>query len=290
MKLKKIRNALLVVLTLALVSATAVAITWAFTEGSFGDATNTFTNEDITAELTEWEWDGKPSSVDPDKTNHTETIIGTSNLGETIAGSYSPNQTIPKNPSISNISDLTTMIPDPNDDNPDDGIDQIHATDPQEWVAMTIRYYIKNGDDKYYFPSYDAFKDALAAVKSDKNANGFNEIDWTVTQGSFCTTCYYNSLLDNYAMTATVFDDVVTNTKAKLDLKKVDSNYTYTGLKKMTSTGAVTSSQTCETTGYPEFHIELQGYAVQGDNLTQAQAKTELDKLIAADPITIALK
>ena len=58
MKLKKIRKALLVVLTLALVSATAVAVTWAFTEAKLTGKDNEFHNEDISAELTEWEWDG----------------------------------------------------------------------------------------------------------------------------------------------------------------------------------------------------------------------------------------
>ena len=46
--------------------------------------------------------------------------------------------TIPKNPSISNISDTSAT-----------------GTEPTEWVAMTVRYYLIDGEDKYYFRKSD---------------------------------------------------------------------------------------------------------------------------------------
>ena len=277
MKLKKIRNALLVVLTLALVSATAVAVTWAYTEGNFGSAENTFTNEDIAAELTEWEWDGDKSTVDSTST-HQINDKTTSTLGMNIAKSYSPSQTIPKNPSISNISDTSENSTD----------------DPKEWVAMTVRYYILSGTDKYYFSGYSTFSEALATVHSDVTSDtGFNTSNWDAKGGSDNTVFYYNSIINNKAMTATIFDDVIVNSKTALDAKKAASGdnagkYVYTGLKKV-SGATVSTDQTFVTATLPEFHIELQGYAVQADNVDYSTAKTELDKLIAADPITILL-
>lgn len=282
MKLKKIRKALLVVLTLALVSATAVAVTWAFTEAKLTGKDNEFHNEDISAELTEWEWDGKPSSVDSDP-SHTITS-GTPTLGEELAKSYSPEMTIPKNPSISNISDTSAT-----------------GTEPTEWVAMTVRYYLIDGEDKYYFSGYTDFAKAIATVRSDKNAGGFNTTDWAPKDDSDNTVFYYKTLLNNKAMTATIFDDVVINNSTNLDAFKTvtGDNVAYVygtnsntaincPLTKIAANGTVTKNATfTNAKTYPEFHIELKGYAVQGNAFTAyTAAASELNKLIAEDPIT----
>lgn len=287
MKLKKIRNALLVVLTLALVSATAVAVTWAYTEGSFSNAENTFTQEGITAQLTEKLWDGgKP---DNDSVNLPSTTV----KGETMALSYSPNMTIPKNPSITNNSDSSNTT----------------SNDPAEYVAMTVRYYLTNdeGATRYYFSGYTAFKNAIAKVQFSNSGtvtDGFNTNNWDEKDGSDGTVFYYKAILNNWNTSATLFDDVLINPTDTLDSYKnaTTSKYTYTGLTKyVVATGAKTADQTFESTGYPEFHIELKGYAVQAytsaksgndivkTNIGYATAKGELDKLIAVDPVTVAL-
>ena len=303
MKLKKIRNALLVVLTLALVSATAVAVTWAYTEDSFKNAENTFGNEEISAKLTEQKWDGdKP-------TPETPALPENFKYGQNLATSYSPEMHIPKNPSITNISD------------PD------HKTnaEPSEYVAMTVRYYVTDdttGKTKYYFPGYAEFSAALATVQhyeNDTMTTGFNTNDWEEKAGSNGTVFYYkreadnNGIVENWKTTATIFDEVLINGSTALNspdyYNSGTNKYSYSGLTKVveTTTNGVTTlntekNQTFTSDNYPEFHIELQGYAVQAKTSAKNaagtlentaiglnNAKPELDKLIDADPITKAL-
>ena len=110
MKLKKIRNALLVVLTLALVSATTVAITWAYVNQGLGTKDNKFTNSDkINIDITEPNWTG---SI-PDNQKYTSgegytpgdvVTVATGENGEELAQGYYPGKQIPKDPRITNIS------------------------------------------------------------------------------------------------------------------------------------------------------------------------------------------
>ena len=120
MKLKKIRNAFLFVLTLALVSAAAVAITYALGT-SMGNAENTFTSEpNIDVEISEVDFD---NSTGFGENTHPDTY----ELGEVKAQKYYPAATIPKNPKLTNTS--------------------TEAND--EWGAMTVEYQVKIGTTWY---------------------------------------------------------------------------------------------------------------------------------------------
>ena len=153
MKLKKIRNALLVVLALALVSATTVAITWAAVTGKKLDNTpeNKFTNNpEIGLEFQEPTFDSLTWGVDRTKNNdgddtnvpssgtltnkpvlpNGETIDSAPELGYNIARRYIAGQTIPKNPQLRNSTDVTFETTN---------YDQ-NETTSDEWVAMTVKY------------------------------------------------------------------------------------------------------------------------------------------------------
>lgn len=243
---KKIKNALLVVLTLALAATVSVAFTLALVEGSMGSATNTFTNETITVQLSEVKWDGNKGQ------NDTDGDIP-ENKGEDIAKSYSAGQTIPKNPKLSNISDLS------------DGA----TVDPQEWVAIKLTYTATaqvNGETKNYtYDSYDEFLRATGAqVKVGTSTDGFNTTNWEA-KNSANTVFYYKAKLDNKASTETLFDNVYINALTQRESKYV--MYDNSGSEVLADS-------------LPQFEIKLEGYAVQAEGVEYATAKTELDKLM----------
>ena len=139
MKLKKIRNALLVVLSLALVSAATVAITWAAaTQNKLDDKKdNTFTNNpNIAVSIKEDTFDGldwdepRQDDGEPKDAN----VSSDSALGFNIAQSYSPGTNVPKNPKLKNstktaASQFVTS-----------GHYKPSTVTSNEWVAMTLKY------------------------------------------------------------------------------------------------------------------------------------------------------
>jgi len=207
MKLKKIRNALLVVLTLALVSATTVAITWALGEKQteLDDAkVNNFTNNpNIGLEFQERTFDSLPYGTDrtsedsnvPKKTdelpytesggNKTYTIQlpdGTAldhgdDLGYHIARSYTVNTNIPKNPQLrngTNAPSYTSVF---------DNSKELNGSTSDEWVAMGVKYkmtipttvYEKNdGNDAHDgSAANDDFAIVVAAVTAGHTDSAF---------------------------------------------------------------------------------------------------------------------
>ena len=158
MKLKKIRNALLVVLTLALVSATTVAITWAAkTKVELADdKTNEFTNNpNIGLQFRELTFDTLPFGTDrsaddsnvPKSGNLTDDqkqtlpdgsqITTAAGLGYNMARSYSTNDYIPKNPQLRNSTNTQNA-----DDgsNPFDSSNELNGSTSDEWVALGVKY------------------------------------------------------------------------------------------------------------------------------------------------------
>ena len=157
MKLKKIRNALLVMLTLALVSASAVAVTLAYVPAKIDSATNTFANPNLDVKIGERKWDGEDydgkghytpdggsrteydgSSSKPIPSLPTDSVemdtgtIPAEQLGVNQAKQYSEGATIPKNPSLkNNTSDVATL----------------GSFTGDEWLAMTVDYRIKVYDN-----------------------------------------------------------------------------------------------------------------------------------------------
>ncbi len=156
MKLKKIRNALLVVLTLALVSATTVAITWALATKDISPVTNKFTsNPEIKLEFQEPTFDAKTwgeertptdSSVPTGATTNDwptgsdapakpelpdgSTIDIPDNLGYNKARKYTSESIIPKNPQLRNSTNVTFTT---------DNYQQ-NGTTSDEWVALKVKY------------------------------------------------------------------------------------------------------------------------------------------------------
>lgn len=181
MKLKKIKNAFLFVLTLALVSAAAVAITYALGT-SMGTAENTFTSEpNIDVEISELDFD---NSTGHGETPHPNDYV----LGQEKALKYYPAAIIPKNPKLTNTS------PASND----------------EWVAMTVEYQVKIGTTWYTYPGYSEFKSALASVQTS-GTNEFNTTNWEEKTGSNGKVFYYKSKLAKDGNTATLFNNVIIN-------------------------------------------------------------------------------
>ena len=175
MKLKKFRNALLFALTLALISATAVAITYALGK-SIGSAENTFTNEPtIKVDISEVDWDN--STGYNEATHNTNTY----ELGRVKAQKYYAGAVIPKNPKLTNTS----------------------TANNSEYVAMTVVYKVKIDGTWYAYPGYTEFSSALATV------NAFNS-NWTEKDANK-TVFYYTSALAQNANTASLFDTVTIN-------------------------------------------------------------------------------
>ncbi|MDD6396209.1 MAG: hypothetical protein PUB37_08555 [Firmicutes bacterium] len=249
MKLKKIKNTLLVVLTLALVSVASVAITYALVENSLGSATNEFTNETISVQLSEVKWDGEmgPNDTDAD-------VPADGQKGRDMAQSYSAGQSIPKNPKLSNTSDTSATA----------------TTDPQEWVAIKATYSataVVGGVSTTY--TYTNYADFLAATGAQVHsavtaADGFNTTDWEAKDANN-TVFYYKTKLDNRASTATLFDTIEMKALATESGK----------YKILDASGSEVLAD-----ALPTFEIKLEGFAVQADAVVYATAKTELDKLM----------
>ena len=159
MKLKKLRNALLVVLALALVSATTVAITWATVTGKnlSNQKENNFTNNpEIGLEFQEPTFDtitwgnerpggdneGVPTgdipAADQPVLPNGDPITDGSELGYNMAQKYTPEMRIPKNPQLRNSTGKKS----------DGTFESVFATEnmaqndatSDEWVALAVEY------------------------------------------------------------------------------------------------------------------------------------------------------
>ena len=158
MKLKKIRNALLVVLTLALVSATTVAITWAATSAKFAPKENNFTNNPLIdlqfQELTfdNIPWGGERGSgpqegvpegsswgegVTPPTLPNGDPVDKPDDLGFNQAKHYVAGQYIPKNPELKNNS--STKMTSKTTGIGGTGY-EVNGTSSDEWVALGVKY------------------------------------------------------------------------------------------------------------------------------------------------------
>lgn len=272
---QKIKGAFLVVLTLALISAAAVAITWAFNapESTMGTKVNTFTSGSITTALTERAWNNTKADDD------TGTDYATADLGETKALNYVAGQAIPKNPKMTNTS----------------------TNDIGQYVAIRACYIVKDGDN-YYFYTKSEFEGAIATLYHDTNTpvtpnDGSDDTagidsDWVI--GSSNMFYYKNILYKDTSdgrrhSSSRLFDSV----KIKDSFTKDGTNYsipyyhaavtsvdTNDPLAKDNSGGTALSGQSFTSSKLPEFHIVLYGYAVSSDGYdAYTNAKSAIDKL-----------
>ena len=278
MKLKKIRNALLVVLTLALVSATTVALTWAYVNKTLTEAENTFTNnENIALDITEPDWDGEikegkeytpANNYNPGDAVTTGITKG-KNDGKTLADSYYPGLDIPKDPRITNISNPTTT-------------DNAVKAASQEIIGANLQFIVKDGATEYAYPSYDAFKKNIATVKySASKTPGYNAT-WAKFSDDDDLNLYFTKTVGWKGQTDHIFDWVTINpvnsedvgagkTYTTLNDVPVDdvdgiytdgTNYSVKVYDKTLNNGAG-GYKRIQLTKLPDFDIKIKGYAVQ---------------------------
>ncbi len=284
MKLKKIRNALLVVLTLALVSAAAVAITYAELNEQFNTETNNFTNGAITAELSEYDWDGKKGSLESGSSKTDAEMTQDANLdvpvfGKNKAAKYTPSMLIPKNPMVSNTTD-----------------------DIPEWIAVKVYYVVHIETDasttvdvvytrsqfetniaKFY--DNDSTPAQITVSSNTWNTNWYVDDSKTDTNNKPYSVFYYTSIVNARNSTARLFDNVKIN-----PLTPNASTNKYSFANPSDSEHPYTSDK------LPTFDIKIKGYAIQAvgkeDNNNQlgrsfsddgAYIRQELDRVITAD-------
>lgn len=211
MKLKKIRNALLVVLTLALVSATTVAITWAAkTKVELADdKTNEFTNNpNIGLQFRELTFDTLPFGTDrtdsdgnvPKSGNLTDDqkqtlpdgsqITTAAGLGYNMARSYAADDYIPKNPQLRNSTNTQTAS---DGTSPFDTNNVLNGSTSNEWVALGVKYTLKIPATVYKKSDNNAAHDGSAA--DDEHAISVTQ----VSAGNSNTTYAGDTVtFDNY--------------------------------------------------------------------------------------------
>jgi len=289
MKSKKIKNALLVTISLALVAAASVAITWAATY--VGDkltpAVNTQTSGDLAIALDEpWytfnEKHGttNTSYTEEDSTklppHYPKTLVPSMKKGSTIAGAYNANTLIPKNPEIWNT---------------DAGTDA--------FVAMGVRYQVTFGADTYNNADLAAghkvtgtslvfddssnsstdgwfvFNEIAQLMKDDGSTAGINT-GWT-EDTSRTTNLYYYDTPVSKATGATA--DVATGAPlfsfVKIKNLAAESSGTASGYYKI----QVSNGNYYYTKTLPGFKISLKGYAVDANSFyaTLASSSTQTD-------------
>ena len=290
MKLKKIKNMLLAVLTFALVSVVAVAVTLAAVTGNMGNAENTFTNSPyIKLGIAETKWDHKDYDG-----NDKEGVEG--DKGEDLALSYSTGMIIPKNPTLKNTSDSTDV------------------TNQREWVAIKVEYklvwddsinvYSSKGevgsspaasmgeftDTQATYKSYTDFSSAIAKVKTlqtdsdDTYKDGFNLSSvgnvsggWSQYNGSVealknGTLFYYNTELDKNNETNPLFDAIEINSSFKTT--EVITNYV-SGEKVSCYEIKLGDGTTAYFEKLPKFEIKLTGYAIQAEGVDDGDTAIE---------------
>lgn len=287
MKLKKIRNALLVVLTLALVSATTVAITWAYLNSTFTEAKNTFTNnETINIDITEPDWAGEietgkeyteANGYNPGDAVTSGITKGTNN-GAKLADGYYEGLDIPKDPRITNTSNPNTTDAD------------VKAAST-EIIGAKLQYVVKDDSTEYVYPSYGDFKDSVATVKFSTSKTD----DYNTAWAAFDDTklyLYHKAPIGWKGQTAHIFDWVTINDVTELgdgetladdipaDAKGIYTDGTNYSVRVYNADAGEFTRITLTT--LPKFDIKITGYAVQSnpisDSLTDISGSGDTNK------------
>ncbi len=307
MKLKKIRNALLVVLSLALVSAATVAITWAAaTQNKLDDSKdNTFTNNpNIAVSIKEDEfdgldWDEPRTGSDPSKKD--DQVSSDPDLGFNIAQSYGPGTNVPKNPKLKNTTKTASS------QFVTSGHYKPSTVTSDEWVAMTLKYTLTLPNDVYVvdtndanagnngltstapiplkkdttmsnvtitFEDYDDFKNAIARVYTS-NTLEFDTDHWKdiSTDSSETIWMYKQKLGQGDETEYPLFNSVKIRSNDPDNFKPyyVTINGNPTQLYPVVlvgKNGNTDVNKTVYISTPPTFEIDLAGYAIQGDNIT----------------------
>ena len=274
---RKIRNAFLLVLTLAMVSATAVAITWAaldVAQTSIDEVQNKFTSGEIEAELTEIRWNKTPGTGDKNTTgNDSDQIPTTGNSGQEKAKNYSTGQEIEKNPKVANTS----------------------KTALSEFVAIKVTYEIVLNNTSYYYTK-DQFETEMAKLYKKSGGSSVQGVnDGWVTTGTATSDSniktdgimyYYTSPIAQNESTARLFDYVKINNKALSTATGHTDEYAFnvysTNAASLSNT-AISGTSPVYVKGLPKFSITVQAYAISSEGYTwtanASDIKSALNKL-----------
>lgn len=257
---KKIKRTLLIVMTLVLVSAAAVAITWAaaadVAQKNLGEKNNVFTSGNITTELSEVRWNKKPGTNDSrsEGSNPNDTPKDGED-GETKAKNYVLGGVYEKNPKMTNTSE-----------------DNI-----EEWVAIKVTYAVTIDGTTYYYKR-SQFETEIAKLCSDQEGNmeGYDTTKWDANDDG--TMFYYKEKLAQNTSTSRLFQSVKVN-----NLSAADGKYSFkvysTSEESLSDTEIGGGTSPVKTDSLPSFTITVQGYAVSADGIELDQAKTDLNKL-----------
>ena len=259
MRLKTLKNALLVTLSMALIGAASVAITYAAVHESFGEASNSFVGDKgINATLTEVNWDGIAGNGD--STGYTS---NDPRLGQNIAKSYIPGVAIPKDPKVNNTSSEAIS----------------------EYVGIKASYTANavpstgSSTVEYTYYTKTQFETAIAQLCKDATTPGISD-NWEANTAG--THFYYKNEVAQGSASTPVF----THVKVNAFTKGTDTNANYYVLKTYSSASDTTGSDVY-IKDLPQFKIQLTGYAISadGNDTTQtndwSDVKAALDALMA---------
>lgn len=168
--------------------------------------------------------------------------------GKKDAEKFTPGKVIAKDPQIKNTSDASTG---------------------PVYVAATIEYQIKNGDDSYSTVTYADLDKFINIKHGNPLTDGFNtdaKTGWTMAKDN--TIAYYNTTLAAQDTTSTIFDAVEID-KLALTPEQVASatgdNPQFDVTKYTDEMGSYTTYQ------MKDFQIVVKGYLVQSEGFENAQ-------------------
>lgn len=294
MKSKKIKNALLVTISLALVAAASVAVTWAavYVGSEMTKRENTLKSGELEEKLDEpWytftDHDNNTYTSDNLPDGYPDTVITSKKKGEDIASAYNANTLIPKNPTLWNTK-----------------------ANSNEFVAMGVRYTVTFGNQTYTDAAGTTAATTLIFQDPDHGSSSTNvgkyvfdniaELYKTDTVSGTCADWTQDSTYPDLYY----YEKALVNSGT--DVATGNPLFSYVKIKNLTPNAngfyviPVSSSQTYYTKTLPQFKISLKGYAVDAnsfaDNVTSATTQTTgtsgskaaLAALYAADSITVS--
>lgn len=243
----------MLIATVAVVTVSIVG-TLAFLTSQTEELNNTFTpTPNISVEIDEPNWD--------------EDENGDGHYGEEDAKNYTANQVIEKDPFLTNTSTANTH----ND----------------EYVSLELAYILEDINGEKHEVTYSEFTKVAKVYSKDASGNkveGFKGT-WTAlseenSQYGVNDRFYYKGeskdleIVEKDSATDTIFDYVKINPELRLENKDGETNYIdLVGVK----------GEAFQAKGLPGFEITVKGYAVQTDNISVDEAKTELLNLMEAN-------
>lgn len=243
----------MIIATIAVVSV-CVGGTYAFLSAQTDKKENTFTpSENIKVQIQEPNWDADEN--------------GDGSYGSKEAQHYTANSKIEKDPSLTN----TTLSSNHND----------------EYLSLELGYYLEDSEGEKHEVTYSEFNKVAKVISKDANGNeteGFKNT-WTALSSEnsengsndrflYKGTAKELQIVAKDETTDTIFDYVQIDPALRLENSDGSKNYiNLTDVK----------GNKFRALGLPKFEITVKGYAVQADNISVDEAKTELLNLMKAN-------